>query len=48
LSTITRTLYPLQLDMANRPLHAIPVPESEYRAGTFALYREAQREGIAG
>jgi len=48
LSTITRALYSLQLDMADRPLHAIPVPASDYKAGTFALYRNAQREGIAG
>ena len=47
LATITRKLYPLQLDIADRPLHAIPVPEADYRAGTSQLYREAQREGIA-
>ncbi|MBI3465951.1 MAG: nucleotidyltransferase domain-containing protein [Planctomycetes bacterium] len=47
LATITRRLYPLQLEIADRPIHAIPVPEADYRDGTSLLYREAQREGIA-
>jgi predicted nucleotidyltransferase len=47
LATITQRLYPLQLEVADRPLHAIPVPEADYRAGSLLLYRQAQREGIA-
>ena len=46
LETVTRVLYPLQLEIADRPLHALPVAEPEYRAGALALYREARREGV--
>jgi predicted nucleotidyltransferase len=46
LATITESLYSLQLEIADHPLHAIPVPEADYRAGTVGLFREAQREGI--
>jgi predicted nucleotidyltransferase len=47
LQIITRVLYPLQLEVPDRPLHAIPVSESIYRAGDFAAYRAAQREGVS-
>ena len=45
LRTIIAALYPLQLEI-ERPLHAIPVDLHVYEAGEFALYRNAQREGI--
>jgi predicted nucleotidyltransferase len=45
LRTIIAALYPLQLEM-ERPLHAVPVDVHVYEAGEFALYRNAQREGI--
>ena len=45
LRTIIETLYPLQLEI-ERPIHAIPVAMNVYEAGEFALYRNAQREGI--
>lgn len=44
---ITQALYPLQLEMADRPLHAVPVSEGAYRRGEAAPLREAQREGVA-
>lgn len=45
LRTIIAALYPLQLAI-ERPLHAIPVDMHVYEAGAFALYRNAQREGL--
>lgn len=47
LTAITHQLYPMILADPERPIHAIPVDEAEYRAGRYALYREAQREGVA-
>jgi uncharacterized protein len=46
LQTIIRALYPLQLEQ-DRPIHARPVSARAYRAGEYALYRNAQREGLA-
>ena len=45
LETIIEALYPLQLEVL-RPLHALPVEAEVYEAGEYALYRNAQREGI--
>ena len=46
LEIITQVLYPLQMEVPDRPLHAIPVPERAYRAGEFAAYRHVRKEGI--
>jgi predicted nucleotidyltransferase len=46
IQTIVRALYPLQLELPDRPIHALPAAVDDYEAGTFALYRNAQREGI--
>ena len=45
LQTIIEALYPLQLEVL-RPIHARPVDIRVFEAGEFALYRNAQREGI--
>jgi len=45
LETTIRALYPLQLKL-DRVLDARPVDEEVYLRGEYALYREAQREGI--
>jgi len=45
LQTIIEALYPLQLEVL-RPIHARPVDVRVFEAGEFALYRNAQREGI--
>jgi predicted nucleotidyltransferase len=46
LEMITRALYPLQLEMPDRPLHAIPVSERAYLAGESGAYRVAREEGV--
>jgi uncharacterized protein len=46
LEEITRVLYPLQLEIADRPLHAIPASERDYQAGLYAAYRIARKEGV--
>ena len=38
-------LYDLQLEVI-RPIHAMPVDVEAFRAGKYALYRNAKREGI--
>jgi predicted nucleotidyltransferase len=45
LKTIVDALYPLQLEM-DRTIHALPVAQTSFEAGEFALYREAKREGV--
>lgn len=45
LETIIETLYPLQLE-SSLLIHARPVDRAVFEAGEFALYRNAQREGI--
>jgi predicted nucleotidyltransferase len=47
LTRITETLYPLQLDIADRPLHAVPAAEEDYVAGEYSLYRQARQEGVS-
>jgi predicted nucleotidyltransferase len=46
LSRVVEAVYPLQLEVPDRPLHAIPVDSAAFQAGDYALYRNAQREGI--
>jgi predicted nucleotidyltransferase len=46
IQTAVRTLYPLQLQLLDRPIHALPVDVRDYEAGTFAVYRNAKREGV--
>ena len=43
--TNVHALYDLQLDVI-RPIHAMPVDIEAFRAGKYALYRNAKREGI--
>ena len=38
-------LYDLQLEVI-RPIHAMPVDIEAFRAGEYALYRNAKKEGI--
>ena len=45
LRTIIEVLYPLQLEV-ERPIHALPVDIQLYEAGEFALFRNAQHEGM--
>jgi hypothetical protein len=45
LETIVNAIYPLQLQI-DRSIHATPVDVDSYDAGSSALYRNAQREGI--
>ena len=45
LEQIIAALYPLQLEW-ERPIHAMPVDHEVYLQGQFALYRNAQKEGI--
>ncbi|HUP49476.1 MAG TPA: nucleotidyltransferase domain-containing protein [Thermoanaerobaculia bacterium] len=42
---IIHALYPLQLDIGV-PIHALPARHNSYEAGTYALYRHAQEEGV--
>ena len=46
IATIVGALYPVQLEIADRPIHALPAQVEDYEAGTFAVYRAAKREGI--
>lgn len=46
LSRIVQAIYPLQLELPGRPMHAIPVDSDMFRRGEHALYRNAQRDGI--
>jgi predicted nucleotidyltransferase len=46
IETITRALYPLQRRIPERPLHAMPASDHAYRVAEYALYRQAQEEGI--
>jgi predicted nucleotidyltransferase len=43
--TIVKALHDLQLDVL-RPIHAFPVDIEDYQAGIYALYRNAEKEGI--
>jgi predicted nucleotidyltransferase len=45
LETIITATYPMQLEIG-RQLHFAPVSYQSYKAGAFALYRNAQKEGI--
>lgn len=45
LETIVDAIYPLQLEI-DRSIHATPVDIDSYERGSFALYRNARREGI--
>ncbi len=45
ISTIVDALYDLQLEIF-RPIHALPLLSANYETGAFAVYRNAQREGI--
>jgi len=38
-------LYDLQLEVI-RPIHAMPVDIEAFRAGKYALYRNAKKEGV--
>lgn len=41
-----RAIYPLQLDIPDRPIHLVVADVEDYEAGEFALYRNAKSEGI--
>lgn len=43
--TNVHALYDLQLEVI-RPIHAMPVDIEAFRAGKYALYRNAKREGV--
>jgi len=43
---VTRVLYSLQLEIADRPLHAIPVSAEAYAAGATTALRHAREEGV--
>ncbi len=45
LRTNIDVLYDLQLEVI-RPIHVMPVDVEAFRAGEYALYRNAKREGI--
>ena len=45
IQTSVYALYDLQLEII-RPIHAMPVDVEVFRAGEYALYRNAKREGI--
>ncbi|HET7711157.1 MAG TPA: nucleotidyltransferase domain-containing protein [Thermoanaerobaculia bacterium] len=45
IDTIVEALYPLQLEI-DAAIHALPARAETYERGTFALYRNAQAEGI--
>lgn len=45
LRAIVHATYPLQLEI-DRSIHAVPVSCRSYDAGSFALYRNAKREGV--
>jgi uncharacterized protein len=45
LEIIVDALYPLQLELES-PIHAVPVARESFEAGSFALYRNAKREGV--
>lgn len=42
---IIRTLSPIQLEL-KRPIHPIPVNETLFYSGKFAIFRKAKSEGI--
>jgi predicted nucleotidyltransferase len=44
--TIVRTLYPLQMELLDRPIHALPVDVEDFEGGVLSVYRNAKREGI--
>lgn len=46
LSRIVQAIYPFQLEIPDRPVHAIPVDSDTFRRGEYALYRNARREGV--
>ena len=43
--TSVHSLYDLQLEVI-RPIHAMPVDVEAFRAGKYAVYRNAKREGV--
>jgi len=45
LNKIIHALYPLQLE-TQRVIEAFPVAYADYEAGSYALYRNAKREGV--
>ncbi len=45
LRLVIDAVYPLQLEF-EQLIHALPVNVETYRAGEFALYRNAKREGV--
>jgi len=45
LRTNIDSLYDLQLEVI-RPIHAMPVDVEAFRAGKYAVYRNAKKEGI--
>ena len=45
LTRIVEALYPLQLRLG-LPIHGLPVTAEQWGQGTYAVYREAQREGL--
>ena len=45
LKTSIHATYPLILEL-ERPIHALPVNDQDYRAELIPLYREARKEGV--
>lgn len=45
LETIVGALYGVQLQI-DEPIHALPVSVHSYDSGSWALYRNAQQEGV--
>jgi uncharacterized protein len=45
IDTIVEAIYPLQLEL-DVPIHALPATASSFERGDFALYRNAQAEGV--
>jgi predicted nucleotidyltransferase len=45
LEKIIKDLYPLQLEVI-RPIHAMPIDAAVFEAGEYAVYRNAQKEGV--
>ncbi|MCD4733283.1 nucleotidyltransferase domain-containing protein [bacterium] len=43
--TIITSLYDLQLEVF-RPIHAMPVNSADFNEGGFAVFRNAQEEGV--
>ncbi len=46
IQTIVDALYPLQLEIPDRPIHITPIEATRFDAQDYHLFRSVKKEGI--